>query len=337
MFLPRRTRIDPELIQEDCKYPTKLCSTLQTLIVECTDVTYYGIVITLLSVLNLKSLGDFTHVGNAIELFKNYRMRSCELELTNVHSCSTTSNKLQAICDICTKLEKLIISDPRFSPSELFSLPKTLTKIYLRGIPANAEWLNYLHTFLMKPQLQILQELSLNFSFSDTSWSMDLGKFLFQLTKLEVLWIHGVKTTLKTNTLTAALGKLDKIYLNEIDHPDSLQCILKCAPNLTVLHVFTCLNLNNSNVVDLLNAGYNKMLKCFYINELPDGDIKTVLNIINVYPEINIIGNTENWNVESLEANVSSVLGNLNNYKLSFPGNYHWFSSQCFSRSLGIL
>lgn len=330
LFPGKTETIDSATLRAYCRYPTKLCSTLQTLDVSSTNVSRFGILRALLTVDNLKSFSEFTHVGKAIELFDKCTITSTELQLTTVKSCRTTVDKLQTICVVCTKLERIIINGPMFRPFALRVLPETLTKICLRGVPAEREWVDGLYKYLSRSRSQNLRELSLRFETSRTLLTIDLGVFLFRLTNLEVLALHGVESTVRPDRPTAVLRNLESICLGQVDHPDSLRRLLQCAPNLNALHVYTCVSLNSGNVIDLIEAGQNRHLTCFYINELPGGNTQTVSNIVERYPELISIGNVNNWRVSPLDEGLLSMWLYMNNYQLKFPGNFHWFFSKCF-------
>lgn len=326
---------DMSFFLEYCQKPTKLCSTLYTLNIANTSVTSQGILLALQNIPNLETLGEYCHIGKALELLEKSKVPSTKLKLTMANACRTTSSRLQVLCDTCTKLNRLTITEPLHSPQLLSQLPKTLTIINLQNVPTESVWLDGLYSFLSGPQSQVLRELFLKFRKGDASPTMDLRIFLPKLINLETLSLDGVDTTL--NYSNTVLEKLEKIQLSKIDNPNTLQKLLECTPNLKVLHIYTCLELNSTNLMDLISdkemslvKKVSKSLTCMYINELPLGNINTVKYIMDFCPEINKIGNISNWGISSEEIKELNVWKHKNNFKLELYANSHWFCSDCF-------
>lgn len=253
------------------------------------------------------------------------------------NACRTTSSRLQVLCNTCTKLNRLTITEPLHSPLLLSQLPKTLTIINLQNVPTEPAWLDGLYTFLLGPQSQILRALFLKFQRDEGSLTIDLSIFLPQLANLETLSIDGVESSLYSSSSNITLKKLEKIQLSKVDHPNTLQRLLECTPELKVLHVYTCLGLNSLNFIELLNAKetipekqVSKNLNCLYINDLLHGNINTVKYIIDFCPEINKIGNISNWDISQDEIKELNIWKRQNNFKLELNANSHWFCSECF-------
>lgn len=313
-----------------------MCSTLYKLNIANTSVTSQGILLALKNVPNLKSLGEYCHVGKALELLDKYT--STKLQLTMANACRTTSSRLQVLCDTCTKLNILTITEPLHSPFMLNQLPKTLTKINLQCVPIEKTWLDGLYKFLSGPKSQNLQELFLKFRRDDVSLSIDLSNILPQLVNLETLSVVGIESKFESSFPDFTLKKLEKIQFSKIDSPHTLQRLLECTPNLKVLHVYTCTGLNGSNFIDLLNFKETiyarqvpRNLSCVYINDLPLGNIKTVKSLMDLCPEINKIGNIGNWDIDQNEIKELNMWIQKNNFKLELHANSHWFCSECFS------
>lgn len=314
-----------------------MCSTLNTLNIANTSVTSNGILIALQNIPNLKTLGEYCHIGKALELLDKSTIPSTKLQLTMANACRTTSSRLQVLCNTCTKLNRLTITEPLHSPLMLSHLPKTLTIINLQNVPTEHAWLDGLYTFLLGPQSQILRELFLKFRRDEVSLTIDLSIFLPQLTNLETLSIDGVESSLYLSSSNITLRKLEKIQLSKVDHPNTLQRLIECTPELKVLHIYTCLGLNNLNFIELLNSKdtilakqVSKTLNCLYINDLPHGNINTVKYIIDLCPEINKIGNISNWDISQEEIKELNMWKHQNNFKLELHSNSHWFCSECF-------
>lgn len=329
---------DLSFLLEYCQKPTKLCSTLYTLNIANTSVTSHGILVALQNIPNLETLGEYCHIGKALELLDKQTIESTKLKLTMANACRTTSTRLQVLCNTCTKLNRLTITEPLHSPLMLNQLPKTLTIINLQNVPTEQAWLDGLYEFLSGPQSQILRELYLKFRRDPVSLTVDLSTFLPQLVNLETLSIDGVESTFQSNASNLPPRKLEKIQLSKIDHPNTMQQLLGCTPSLKVFHVFTCLGLDNLSFIDLLNVKnlisfkqkVSKNLNCMYINDLPHGNINTVKHIMDLCPEINKIGNINNWDISQEEIKELNTWKHTNNFKLELHANSHWFCSECF-------
>lgn len=335
-----RSRInDLSFLLEYCQKPTKLCSTLYTLNIANTSVTSHGILMALQNIPNLETLGEYCHIGKALELLdKCGGISSTKLQLTMANACRTTSTRLQVLCNTCTKLNRLTITEPLHSPLMLGQLPKTLTIINLQNVPTERAWLDGLYEFLSGPQSRILRELFLKFRRDNVSLTVDLAAFLPRLVNLNILSVDGVESTLLQRIPNVALRKLEKIQLSKTDDPHTLRRLLECAPGLKVLHVYACSGLNSVNFVELLGGGgggketkqVSRNLNCVYVNELPDGNINTVKRAMDLCPEINKIGNVGNWGISQDEIKELNAWKHSNNFKLELHANSHWFCSECF-------
>uniref|UniRef100_A0A2S2Q516 Uncharacterized protein n=1 Tax=Sipha flava TaxID=143950 RepID=A0A2S2Q516_9HEMI len=241
-------------ILEYCQQPTKLCSTLYMLNIANTSVTSHGILIALKSIPKLETLGEYCHIGKALELLDKSSIPPTKLQLTMANAFRTTSSRLQLLCNTCTKLNRLTITEPLHSPMMLSQLPKTLTFINLQNVPTDNAWLDGLYKFLSGPQSQNLCELFLKFRREEVLPTVDLNNFLPQLVNLETLSIDGVQSTFHSDCSNIVLKKLEKIQLSNIDNSNTLQQLLECTPSLKVLHVYVCLGLNSSNLIDILNT-----------------------------------------------------------------------------------
>lgn len=334
----QNTKTDLSFLLECSRKPTKLCSTLCTLNIANTSVTSNGILLALQNIPNLETLGEYCHIGKALELLAKCPIRSNKLQLTMANACRTTPSRLQALCNVCTKLNRLTITEPLHSSLMLNQLPKSLTILNLQNIPTEHTWLDGLNKFLCGPQAHILRELYLKFRTDAVSQTVDLSICLPRLVNLETLLIDGVESTLKTVSTNIALEKLEKIQLSKIDSPNTLQRFLECTPRLKVFHVYTCSGLDGLNFIDLLDSKttrlatrqISKNLNCVYINNLQNGNITTVQYIVDMCPEIHKIGNINNWGISEEEVKVLNTWKHKNNFKLELHTNSHWYCSECF-------
>lgn len=333
----KRSKNNLSFLLEYCQEPTKLCSTLYTLNIANTSVTSHGILIALKNIPKLETLGEYCHIGKALELLDKSAISSTKLQLTMANACRTTSSRLQLLCNTCTKLNRLTITEPLHSPMMLSQLPKTLTFINLQNVPTDITWLDGLYKFLSGSQSQNLRELFLKFRREDSLPTVDLSIFLPHLVNLVTLSIDGVQSTFHSDSSSIIQRKLEKIQLSNIDNPNTLQQLLECTPSLKVLHVYTCVGLNSSHLIDILNTKkkfppkqISKNLNCIYFNDLTLANINTIKSIMDFCPEINKIGNTNNWDISQEEIKELNMWKHINNFKLEIHANSHWFCSECF-------
>lgn len=324
--------------QEYYEKPTKLCSTLTTLNIANTNVTSHGILLALQNIANLETLGEYCYIDKALELLNKCAIPSKKLQLTMANACCTTASRLQVLCNTCTKLNRLTITEPLHSPLMLSQLPITLTTINLQNVPTEQTWLDGLYRFLSGPQSKILQEFFIKFQRAKVSLNVDLGIFLHQLVNIVTLSIDGIQSIFQSDYTNIKLEKLKKIHLSEIDNPKTLQWLLQCTPSLRVLHIYICLGLNTSSLIETLNTKdtfpikkISQHLNCLYINDLPDGNIDTIKYIMDACPEIQKIGNISNWAISQEEINELNMWKHINNLNYDLNSNSHWYHSECFS------
>lgn len=323
-----------------CRNPTELCSTLHTLNIAYTGVTDFGMAIAVLNIKNLKSLGDQCNVGKVIELLFKHKKRIFELQLETINMCHTTSAKLLNMCYMCKNFKKLVIKNPLNSPY-IFShgyLPHTLTKLHLTEFLIDSNWLECLHTFLAQPALKVLQELILKCSVHDETLLLRLGLFLFQLRDLEILIVEGIDCSLESNNSAITLNKLEKVCIGKINCTKSLECLLKCTPFLEVLHIYSCTDLNSSNLQEIIVTDManpirliSKYIKCIYIDELPGRNSKTIKILMKCFPEINSIGNVFNWDLSKTSIHTLTFDWlYVKHIDLTLHDHMHWSCSDCF-------
>ncbi|XP_050438882.1 uncharacterized protein LOC126844616 [Adelges cooleyi] len=337
-----RTNIDDmSFVLEYCQKSTLVCSTLRALNMANTSVTSVGILLTLKKVPNLETLGEYCHVGRALELLDKFTTPTTtkRLQLTMANACRMTSTRLQALCDTCTRLDRLTISEPLHAPHMLGQLPSTLTKINLQTVPAEQTWVDELCKYLSGPQSRRLREVSIKFSRVDRVPVVDLSAFLPSLTDLETLSVDGAEmrwSALPTYSAiaTAAPSKLEKLQLCKITDADTLRTILRRAPRLKVLHIYSLSMDGATSLTDVLNedGGLTRNLNCLYVNQLfPCIGVDTIKSVVAVCPEISKIGNVVNWGgVTRDEIKDLNAWIQRNNYRLEPNGGSHWFCSECF-------
>lgn len=322
----RKKIIDSAKLIKYCQNRTKLCFTLHTLNISYTDVTVKGILRAFLNIFNLETLGDYCKLGQGIDVLNNCTIISPELQLTMVNLSRRSYEKMQIISQVCKKLKKIVINDPLHTPLVLGTF-SNVSKIHLNYIPQDLKWINTLYTCLPVTKLQ---QLSLKFAHSNNTLTIDLAKLLFRLFSLKILIIDGIESTLQLNPSNITLRNLQKIQINQIDSPKTLELLLQCTPSLEVLHIYTCRDLNHSNILNVIQIQKNKYLKCMYINHLPGEYTRTILHLLDYYPEIINVGNVDNWGISKRDLGLLNVLAHIRNFKLELHISSHWYQSECF-------
>lgn len=328
--------IDASFFEEHFREPTKLCATLQTLDIGDTRVTKVGVLVALVNLRQLRSLGEQCHIGNGLELLDRCTITTPELRLAMVKSCRTTFSKFQTICNMCPRLNRLILTDPWLYPPMLCSLPATLTCLRLRNVTNNdPAWVNGLYKFATGPHSRVLRELSLTFLNYHGPLTVDLDLFLPRMVNLETLEIDGVRTKLGRDPVTAASsGKLKMICLGQVDDPLTIRRLLETAPGLEALHVFHCPGLSGSVFTDLFD-GENAVgrvptgLRCVYVNDLPDGNETTAKRLVRSCPNLEHIGNVYSWDGNQFDVTPLIAWMLNNNIKLELYGENHWKRRGC--------
>lgn len=328
--------IDVSFFENHFRKPTKLCATLQILDIGDTRVTRIGVLVALINLPQLRSLGEHCHIGNGLELLDRCTITTPELRLSLVNSCHTNFAKFQSICNMCTHLNRLILTDPWLYPPMLCGLPRTLTCLRLRHVNTDPAWVDGLYKFVTGPHSRILRELSVTFQAYDRRRTVDLDVFLLRLDNLEMLEVDGIQTKLhRGNRATVtALGKLKKICLGNVDGPHTLGRLLKITPGLEVLHVFRCPGPSNSIFMGLFDGGdttgrFSTNLKCVYVNDLPDGNETTAKWLVRSCPKLKHIGNVYSWDHNRFEVTPLIAWMLNNNLKLELYGENHWKNREC--------
>lgn len=121
----------------------------------------------------MKTVGEYYHVGKALELLEKYMLPSIKLQLSMANICRSTSSRLRVLCNTCTNLNRLTIINPLHSPLMLSELPKTLTILSLHDVPTKQTWLDGLYKFLSGPRSHILRKLFIKFQINTDLLKVD--------------------------------------------------------------------------------------------------------------------------------------------------------------------
>lgn len=215
-------------ILEYCELRNSLCSTLKCLNIANTGVTNAGILLAILHVPGLESLGEYCHIGRALELLEqtvpsslrqnnnhddnnnnnkgspNAILNDHYFQLRCVNSSRTTQHRLELISERFPHLRKLKITEPMFLPKSLFIIPRTIVMLSLHSIPSTDQWLHSIFEYLNGPQGAALKELSLRFFPGDVLPTIDLNSFLPNCRNLRALNLDGAHVTWDSDDSSAS-------------------------------------------------------------------------------------------------------------------------------------
>ncbi|KAL1461949.1 hypothetical protein WDU94_013811, partial [Cyamophila willieti] len=104
------------LLLEYCEKRTPMCRTLRVLNIANTGVNGEGIIMALNNVPSLESLGEYCHIGRAMEIIDDSHIDNLRFDLKTVRCSRTTLRRLQLISKLCPKLDKITINEPNHSP-----------------------------------------------------------------------------------------------------------------------------------------------------------------------------------------------------------------------------
>lgn len=326
-------------ILEYCELRNSLCSTLKFLNIANTGVTNAGILFAILNVPDLESLGEYGHIGRALELLEQtVQINTLSLnrfQLKCVNSSRTTQHRLQLISDCFPQLQKLKITEPMFLPKSLFVIPRTVVTLSIQSIPSTDQWLQSIFEYLNGPQGQVLEELSLRFFPGDILPNINLNEFLPNCRNLRILNIDGANLSWNATDPLPTMPYLQKIQLGKVVSMNVINEILKLSPALKIVHIYSCHNLQLEEIFDLKNTDResivrNSQIQCFYVYETICLTKSTQESMINALPNLRRIGNIKNCSLTADEIQSLDSWITKNNFDVELSAGSHWFSSSCF-------
>ncbi|XP_063231260.1 uncharacterized protein LOC134535857 [Bacillus rossius redtenbacheri] len=351
---------DRSFLLEYCELKNALCATLRVLNIANTGVTSAGVLLVLHHVPEIQSLGEYGHMGRALEILDRAwaasanpgeSSKSPTFRLTCARSQRTTNRRIELISSACPALEKLTIFEPQHSPAALQKFPTTLTVLHLINIPSDSEWINGMYSYLSSLHGHNLQELTLRFSPLDKFASLDLSQVLCSCPNLQTLIGDGADvdwTPNHSHVLFTKLASLRDVQLGRTVTARALTALLKRAPALRIAHFYSCPDLVDDHLNDLVTSadlpaatttcqhGHHTdtplltNLECFYIYEAPHVTVRAVGNLLAKCDQLVKIGNLGNWGLdcEGVRWIHSTVIEN--NLNLEINMGSHWYCSSCF-------
>lgn len=313
-----------------------LCDTLRVLNIADTCVTEAGVSLALLNITQLESLAEYKYIGHVVETVDINRSL---LNLTEATSCETTPVQLKLLAQLCPKMKKLSISEPRYYPALLSVFP-SLTSLNMHDIPATKEWLENLYSYL-RAHGQNLRELGLRLTEERKSHlQVDLKNILSSCPNLHTLVNDGAKVVWTEGSDPPSLRHLRRIQLGHTVDALTITKVFSLAPELTALHVHSCFDLTDRHLEKLLEPAIKaddgekssergsalSNLTYFYIHEASKVSAIAVLNMINSYKRLRQIGNLANWVLDYENVAITVARANLNVDLCSEP---HWNWDNC--------
>lgn len=356
---------DRSFLLEYCERRNPLCDTLRILNVANTGVTTAGVLLALYHVPHIQSLGDYGHMGRALEILDRAWTASTgnsdspsppSFSLISARCQRTTMRRLELLSLACPALQKLTIYEPHHPPSALHVFPPTLTTLHLLSIPSDANWIAGLYSFLETAQGANLHDLALRFSLSEQYVSLDLSQILKSCPNLHTLAEDGADVDWRRElqddkvSVIPPLINLRSIQLGRVVTARALTELLKRAPALEIAHFYRCPDLTDDHLISLTakpsdtshcyrsgeiqsSTAYpylSQHLECFYVYEASHITAPTVVTLLAYCENLLRTGNLNNWGLdcEGIRWIHSTILDNNLNLEIN-PGS-HWFCSQCF-------
>lgn len=350
---------------EYCELRNPLCDTLRILNVANTGVTAAGILLALHHVPQIQSLGDYGHMGRALEILDRAWTASTgtsgppsppRFGLISARCQRTTMRRLELLSLSCPALQKLMIFEPHHPPSALHVFTPTLTTLHLLSIPSDKDWITGLYSFLATPHGTHLHDLALSFSHSEHYVSLDLSQILKSCPNLHTLAEDGADVDWNkeseddTLNVIPPLINLRSIQLGRVVTAQTLTELLKRAPALEIAHFYRCPDLTDEHLISLTVKPSNtshcyfygenqnsppypcisQRIECFYIYEASHITAPAVVTLLACCENLLRTGNLSNWGLdcEGMRWIHSTILDNNLNLEIN-PGS-HWFCSQCF-------
>ncbi|XP_014489454.1 PREDICTED: uncharacterized protein LOC106752338 [Dinoponera quadriceps] len=336
---PKSERKRNNVLLEYHESKNPLCGTLRALNIADTCVTEAGVSLALLNITQLESLAEYKYIGHVMETVDVGRS---PLSLTEAITCETTPVQLKLLAQMCPRMTKLSISEPWHYPAALRVFPH-LTSLSMHNILATKEWLENLYGYL-RAHGHNLHELGLWMTEQRKSpLQVDLREILSSCPNLQTLVNDGAKVvwTEGQDPPPPPLKYLRKVELGHTVDALTITKVFSLAPELTALHIHSCLDLTNQHLEKLLEPSVGSdddeklndrrdstlsNLTCFYIHEASKVSAITVLNMINSYKRLRRIGNLANWVLDYESVAITVARANLNVDLCSGP---HWNWDNC--------
>lgn len=320
---------DISFLLQNCGSRNQLCQSLRVLNIANTAVASTGVVLALRSAPSLQSLGDYCHMGRALEMYDKACSPSKlpQLKLLTARSSRTNVHRLQLLAAACPELQRLSLSEPHLTPETLSTLPTTITSLTLHGVPNSPGWTAKLLEFLEGPHGNNLKELVIRFFLPEFLTQLDLGSVLSNCQNLRSFIVDGANVDWITEIDHLRLSKLEKIHLGKSVTAKAVTNLMKCAPNLTRVHFYSCLGLVDA---DLLKVKHEH-LECFYIYEASCISLGIVHSLLRNCPSLQGTGNLNNWGHTCTDVRPVLTFIKDNNLELQLQTGSHWFCSSCFT------
>ncbi|XP_065335943.1 uncharacterized protein LOC135936871 isoform X2 [Cloeon dipterum] len=327
-----------------CERRNPLCSSLHTLDISNTGVSTTGVLLALNHAPRLQSFGDYAHTGTALEALDKTPVqnenRNNRFHLIAARVVRATQNRLESIIHHCPELRTLVLDEPRLPASALQIIPKGLRILAIHSAPTDPNWLNCLYSHL-RSSGQTLKELTLRFNFVNPGThdeprpvcNFDLSQVVDSCPELKSLVIDGVNVIWDSEqNITFAekkpLPQLKYAHLGRIVSAQAVTRLLRCAPDLRVLHAFCCPDLQDRELRHLVP--HMKKLECFYIYEARQVKTSGSVNaLIGACGQLSRLGNLATWGLDCESSRAVHNVINSGQLQLELLNGSHWFNSTC--------
>lgn len=316
-----------------------LCDTLKVLNVANTAVTNLGVLLALMQIPQLESLAEYNHMEHVAEIMHQIIDLKVPFNLTEIRSRKTTSFNIKLLAQICPKVKKLYINEPHHSFDTLRFFPY-ITSLSVHNVPPEKEWLNGFYNYL-RTNGQNLSELNIQMVQSQNPLQVDLKEILSNCPNLHTLIKNGSNIVWTKGCDPPPFKYLKKIQLGHTVKALVITKVLLLAPELTTLHVHSCLDLTNEYLEKLLkppiksNRELDKCdnnlqnLTCFFISEASKVSATVVLNMLHSYRRLKWFGNLANWDLESEDIEMLRTTIDRKNMNVDLCPDSHWYWNNC--------
>ncbi|XP_011174038.1 uncharacterized protein LOC105206192 [Solenopsis invicta] len=320
------------------KNRNSLCDTLKVLNVANTAVTSLGVLLALMQIPQLESLAEYSYMEHIAQITHQLINLQVPFNLTEARSHKTTSFNIKLLAQICQRVKKLHIYEPNHSPDMLRLFP-CITSLSVDNVPSEKEWLTSFYNYL-RTNGQNLNELNIQMTQSRNPLQVDLKEILSSCPNLHTLIKNGSNIVWTKGHDPPPFKYLKKIQLGNTVKALVITKIFSLAPELTALHIHSCLDLTNEHLEKLLkpsgkhknNQGCNDNLQnltCFYISKASKVSATVLLNMLRTYKRLKWFGNLVNWDLDSEDVEMLKTTINYENMNVNLCSDSHWYWNNC--------
>ncbi|XP_036142628.1 uncharacterized protein LOC105829669 [Monomorium pharaonis] len=322
------------------KNRNSLCNTLRVLNIANTAVTSLGVLLALMQIPQLESLAEYNYMEHVAEITHKLINLKVPFNLTEAKSSKTTSFNIKLLAQVCPRVNKLHIYELYHSPDMLCLFPH-ITSLSIYNVPPKKKWLKDFYNYL-QTNGQNLSELNIQMAQNHNPLQVDLRKILSNCPNIHTLIKNGSNIVWTKGRDPPPFKYLKKIQLGCTVKALVITKIFLLVPELTALHIHSCLDLTNKHLKKLLkpsiiyknNQGLDECnnlqnLTCFYISEASKVSMTVLLNIVRSYKQLKWFGNLAKWDLDNEDVEMLRTIINRENINVNLCFDSHWYWNNC--------